>query len=451
MVGFITGGLYGFGRSSASVLDYMGLLGSPSLGRGNEGVFVNASNGNLILQRQDEYVAARGHDLDVTRTYNSLSVLADDNNDRWRQSTDRRITLIHGALNQVDSWIARIDGDGSRVKYKWDPVSSSYLSTDGGGAYATAVSGTEWVWESGDGQRIERYNNDANGFIKSVEDLNGSVQTFTYDSQGRLSRVTSANGDWTEYSYTGTSNNIDTVVTGYTDYNNGNTAKTLTRTRYGYESYSAGSWRLKTVTVDLSPTDNSIADNYTYVTTYSYDTSSPLRITGITQSDGSAMSISYDASGRVTDLVQTAVSGVTRTTHLDYFTGYTRITDPLGQVTQLDYDAAGNLTKITAPPASAGAPQQVVQRRRHQRNGRAGPHNQLYQLHRQRNRADGHRSAKPGRDQNLRQHLAQRRFGDRSGSDQPVCNRGFQRLAQRDPSGAGRQRRDDHANDALCL
>ena len=116
------------------MLNYMGLLGNPSLGRGSEGVYVNASNGNLILQRQDEYVAARGHDLGVTRTYNSQTSIADDNNDRWRQSTDRRITLLSGTLNTAGSVIQRIAGDGSRVKYYWNTASSSYVSSDGGGA-----------------------------------------------------------------------------------------------------------------------------------------------------------------------------------------------------------------------------------------------------------------------------------------------------------------------------
>lgn len=100
------------------------------------------------------------------------------------------------------------------------------------------------------------------------------------------------------------------VVTGYTDLVT-STAKTLTRTRYGY--------------------------------------------------DGSNLAITYDGSGRVATLAQTETTGVTRTSSLSYGTLNTSVTDPSGQVTRLDYDAVGNLTKITAPPAYSGAAQQIVQ------------------------------------------------------------------------------------------
>ncbi|HYD38376.1 MAG TPA: hypothetical protein VEA60_12225, partial [Allosphingosinicella sp.] len=117
--------------------------------------------------------------------------------------------------------------------------------------------------------------------------------------------------------------------------------------------------RMTSATVDLSPEDNSIADGRVYTTSYGYDGSSS-RIAWISQSDGSFLSISYDGGGRVAAMTETIAAGVTRTTTLGYGAGYTTVTDATGQVVRLDYLANGALHKITAPPASAGAPPQTV-------------------------------------------------------------------------------------------
>lgn len=355
MVAIFTGAGFGLGRGSGSVLGGVGLLGGASQGRSGDAISVNAATGNLLIQKQDEFLVGRGPDASVARTYNSLTTLADDNNDKWRQSTDRRVYGLTGTLNTAGSTVKRVSGDGTEIVYTWDATRSAYVTKDGGGAYDSIIkSGTEWVWTDGDSRTVERYFDDATGKIKSVADNVGTVMSFTYDASGRLSQVTTNDGSWIRYDWSGTTNNISQIVTGFTDLVT-STSKTLTRTRYGYD----GSNRLTTVTVDLTPDDNSIADGKKYVTTYGYDASN--RVNSITQSDGSALAVTYDGSGRVSTLVQTVASGVTRTTTLNYYAGYSTVTDPSGQVTRLDYDANGNLTKITAPPAFSGATAQVWQ------------------------------------------------------------------------------------------
>ena len=355
MVAIFTGSGFGFERGSGSVLGGSGLLGSAVQGWGGEGVFVNAGTGNLLLSKQDEFLVGKGPDIGVARTYNSLTTLGDDNGDKWRQSTDRRVYGLTGTVNTSGSTVKRVSGDGTEIVYTWDTSASAYVAKDGGGAYDRIVkSGTEWVWTDGDTQTVERYETTGTGRIKSVTDRNGSALAFTYDGSNRLDKVTSSDGSWIQYGYTGASLNVTQIVTGYTDLST-STAKTLTRTRYGYD----GSNRLTTVTVDLSPGDNSVSDGATYVTTYSYDGSG--RLSNVAQSDGSNLAITYDGSNRVATLAQTESTGVTCTTSFSYNTLYTTVTDPSGQVTRLDYDAAGNLTKITAPPAYSGASQQIVQ------------------------------------------------------------------------------------------
>src|SRR5262245_29515959 len=99
MVGIFTGAGVGFERGSGSVLGSMGLLGGSSLGRGNEQVFLNAANGNLMISHQDEFLVGLGPDVAIARTYNSQGDLTDENGDNWRQSTDRRVYDLTGTLN----------------------------------------------------------------------------------------------------------------------------------------------------------------------------------------------------------------------------------------------------------------------------------------------------------------------------------------------------------------
>lgn len=358
MVAMFTGLGAGAERGSGNVLGNAGMLWSSGLGRANERVHVNAATGNLLIQQQDEMLIGRGPDVAVGRTYNSLGNLSDENGDNWRQSTDRQVYGLTGTLNASGSTVRRVSADGSEITYAWNSSQSLYVATDGAGAYdrlSWSASSSTWTWTDGDSQQTESYGYAINGryLITRAADTKGNGLTFSYLSGGKLNKVTTADGGYTQYDWSG--NNITQIVTGYTDYAS-NSARTLTRTRYGYDSSN----RLTTVTVDLSPTDNSVSDGKTYVTTYSYDGTSK-RVASISQTDGSSLAITYDSALRVKTLEQTAASGVTRITSLDYQSGYTGITDPTGQVTRLDYDSKGQLTKITAPPAASGATAQVTQ------------------------------------------------------------------------------------------
>lgn len=356
MVGIFTGAGAGAVRSSANILGGLGLLGGTALGRHGESVSVNAANGNLLISQQDEFLVGRGLDIGISRAYNSLADTTDgDNGDQWQFSTQRRVFGQTGTLNQAGSTIKQQSGDGSVITYEWKAAIGAYLTTDGDGAHDT-LSNTAgvWTWTEGSSHIKESYSayGSDNWRITAQTDADNQSVSFTY-SGDKLDKVTTVDGSWIQYSWLG--NNVTQIVTGYTDLITAS-AKTSTSTRYSYDASN----RLIQVITDLSPDDNAIADGKTYITTYTYDGASK-RVASIGQTDGSSLAITYDGSGRVLTLTQMVASGDTRVTLLSYGTNYTNVTGPDGQVTRLDYDAAKQLTKITAPPAYSGAAAQTVQ------------------------------------------------------------------------------------------
>jgi YD repeat-containing protein len=334
MVAIFTGAGTGFERSSASVLGTQGRLGDAKLGRGGESVFVNAATGNLVISQRDEFLVGRGPDVSIGRTYNSLAMLGDDNNDRWRQSTDRRVFGLTGTLNTPGSTVRRVGDDGAEIVYTWDGARGAYVATDGAGSYDQITrSGSLWTWTDGDSQTVEKYDETLGGRIVQAIDSSGNALSFTYIS-GKLDKVTTADGSWTQYLWSG--NNITRIVTGFTNLANG-ASTTLSRTWYEYSGN-----RLTKVRVDLTPNDHTLpSDSDSYWTSYGYDAAG--RVNSITQKDGSSLTITYDAAGRVETLTELVSAGVTRTTTLGYGAGYTNVTDATGQVTRLDYAPAANL------------------------------------------------------------------------------------------------------------
>ncbi len=353
MVAIFTGLAAGRSSGSAATLGAAGLLGSATQGRGGDQVTLNAATGNLVLSRQDEFLIGRGPDLAIARTYNSLAQAADDNGDQWRQSTDRRVFGLEGTANAAGSTVRRVAGDGAVATYVWQ--GSYYETTDGGGSHDRLnYAGGYWTWTDGDTQVAERYAaHGAEWRIDRQTDSDGNRLTFTYTGD-TLTRIATADGGTVDYGWTG--GNITSIVTGYKD--DAGVARTLTRTRYFYDASN----RLSQVTTDLSPEDNSIADGRIYATGYEYANATTRLVSAIVQSDGSRLNLTYDAAGRVVRIAQVIPGMATRTTGIAYGTNATDVTDPMGRVTTLRYDAAGQLTAIETPAVQAYPAATVPQR-----------------------------------------------------------------------------------------
>nr|WP_256261206.1 HNH/ENDO VII family nuclease [Pseudomonas gingeri] len=192
------------------------------------------------------------------------------------------------------------------------------------------------VWTDGSRRTVERYNG-SNGKLLSVTDANGTSISYGYDANGRLNSVKDSGGQELVlvYNASGKLERLDT---------RSNLGLLNRQVYYGYDNLG----RLTSVSTDLSPDDNSIADGNVYTTQYSYfgDT---FYIAGVTQSDGTAVSFSYEKVGadyRVSTV--TDASGITRFSY-DAANQRTDVLNGLGQQWSYFYNTQGQLIEVQTP------------------------------------------------------------------------------------------------------
>ncbi|MEO6938251.1 MAG: hypothetical protein ABI171_23185 [Collimonas sp.] len=340
MVAIVSGNSLGVSLTSMNTLGQRGALGEAAQGRNGELAYVNVSSGNLVLQDRDDLLKYYGNDMAALRTYNSQGKFSDDNGDNWSNGIYNQQLRVNGSLSAAGSSIVRTGRDGAESTYLFDSGRQLYVSTDGGGAYniiSVDTDHNQLVWTSGSTGLKEVYDGAGVGRLLSSTDRDGNTISYAYGANGLLSKVADAAGEAMYYDYSG--NNLTQIRTVTAEGN------TTTRVRYSYDASN----RLSVVTVDLSPVDNTIADNKIYQTTYTYDGSSK-RVASISQSDGSSQNFTYVQAG-ADYKIATVQDGLGRVTSYSYDTvnGRTTVIDPLGLRTLYDYDRNGQLTSITAP------------------------------------------------------------------------------------------------------
>jgi YD repeat-containing protein len=352
MVAIVSGNSLGLELTSLGTLGSRGLWGSSGQGNSGEQVYVNAATGNLVVQHKDDFLASLGLDNMALRTYNSLGLATDDNADNWSIGVYAQQMLLTGTVNQAGSTLTRTARDGSQAIYTWDTTRQCYITRLGGGAHDTIVynsTALQYERTNGSTREVEKYSS-ANGRLLSVTDSDGKSLSYTYNNTtGLLTRVADSSGETIWYDYSGTK--LTGIRTQFTDANG--VSVTRSSVTYAYNNN-----RLSSVTVDLTPEDNSITDGIVYTTTYTYDGTSK-RIKTLTQSDGSSLTFSYllvGADYRV-DKITDGVGAVTKFAY-NTTTRRTTVTDPLGKTWLYDYDTAGQLTKLTQPQVDGAKPAQ---------------------------------------------------------------------------------------------
>ena len=332
-------------------------MGAAQLGLLGDQVFVNASTGNLVLQHQDEFLAAAGLDVGVTRTYNSQGQFDDDNGDNWKMGVYRSVVGLTGNANEAGSTVRRIGGDGAAVTYRFDGGKGIYIAGGTGSAddiLAFDASSGRWTWTAGTTRVTEIYDATQGGRLISVSDADGNRQDFHYGANGLLSEVVDASGETTYLHYDGS--NLTSIEVRFTPTPTAAqpapSSVWMSRVRYEYDSSN----RLSRVVTDLSPADNSIADGNVFWTSFSYEDGSK-RVSRVAQQDGSSLDITYILVGDQWRVSRTT-DAVGRVTQYEYFTDSdvrTEVRDPAGSLTTYRFDAQGRWTSVSQRDTLTGA------------------------------------------------------------------------------------------------
>ncbi|WP_029920453.1 toxin glutamine deamidase domain-containing protein [Nevskia soli] len=344
MTSIIVGSGLGLLGSSATQQNGYGTPGNSKIGQGNTSAYVNGATGNLVVQSQDEFLAAVGLNDPVVATYNSLGTEG-YNSDHWQFSFERSLTLgllpksLHGA-------ITRTTADGDVENFTWNGTLQLWQAQNGTGTYDTLTyTSTTWVYTQGGTGVTETYS--STGQLLSETDQNGNQLTYNYNSSNQVSSISDSSGQVTYLDYSGnnlTDIRIMALVPGATDPTQ---MQQLARVEYAYDTSN----RLTAMAVELTSNNNGTFDSNVYTTTYQYSGTSD-RITQIAQSDGTVLTIGYSAAGRVTSLTD----GQNNTTTIAYnvISGTATVTDALSNVTTYTYDIKQRLTKIAEPLDSGG-------------------------------------------------------------------------------------------------
>ena len=355
MVAVIAGTGLGLGNSSLKQLG-MGLGGQAGIGQAGVAQYLNAATGNLLLQNADENLIFDGLSLNSLRTYNSQGQLS--GNDGWQFGFSRSVGGLTGTVNTAGSTVTRTDDDGSTTTYAYSATRGLYVSTNQSGAQDTlAWNATTSTWGYTDSATRQQEAYNTTGQLTSVSDPEtGARYAFTY-SGGQLSTVVSGDGDTLMFGYNTSqqliSLSIQEIPPGQTT--------AVTRQQVGYQYDSQG--RLQTVTTTLASDTDASPSTASYTTTYGYDGTSD-RVASITQSDGTAVHYSYTANAQNVYQVTGITTGTgsdAQTLTLAYSAGSTTLTNALGQTWAYTYNAANQLTQVTAPVVNGSAPTTTYQ------------------------------------------------------------------------------------------
>lgn len=315
-----------------------------------EAIAVNATTGNLVLRRTDEWLAGRGLDAQILRTYNSQGRFDDDNGDGFRFSFNQRLKDFVAGVS-----IVRVNGDGHESLFVYDAVRDVYVSTGGEGAHDTlSYDGTlTWTYVEGDSGLTETYAwSGGVGYLSSQLDREGlGITAIGYDGSQRVISLADSSGQQLVV----TRDVLTGDVTGLTASSDG---VVQSRVSYTYETYDTDKTRLQTVVLDLTPEDDQDAASFT--TTYTYLNSTSALIASIARSDGTVVGFDYDGSDHSARISRITVgAGLdAQVTEYEYFAGRTDVKQRLATgvyaVTSVHYDGAGRITSVVTPPDANG-------------------------------------------------------------------------------------------------
>lgn len=316
MTQLFTGTGLGLEGSSLSQLGNYGPKGGAGLGQGGESVYVNATNGNLVIKQSDGFLSSTGLGLDIVQIYNSRG----EGSNAWRFNTQVKLEF-EGVAHTPGSLIKRIGEDGHCSRFIYDERQQRYVAEDGSTA---SIVFHEGHWQYSEGASKTKFNYTREGQLINVSDNDGHVLQFHYE-QGQLTSITDRSGKQTvTWSFT---QGILHDVTWLSD------DSVVHYLEYSYDQYHR-----------LSKISRRLDENTSYWITYDYVNDSNL-ISDIAQSDGTKLHIDYDAEGRVRCLSD----GEGRKTTYQYSNGKTIVRNGADESWVYSYDIDARLTGIDGP------------------------------------------------------------------------------------------------------
>jgi len=249
---------------------------------------------------------------------------------------------------------AIVDRNGNETSLSWDPSAHTITGIRSPNGY--------WVQLSYAGERVSQIQDDAgrtvtysytSGQLASVTEPDGATTTYSYTPHGNLTTITDARGNTFETNSYDSNGRVtqQTQADGgvyrisyQTDAGDNVTGTTVT--------YPNGSIRKTTFDAAGYPTADSLASGTSLQQSYTF-----VRQPGTDQilSETDALrrktAFTYDAQGNVTSVMRLAGTPGAQTYRYTYnqFSEPTSVTDPLGHATTDTYDARGNLISATDP------------------------------------------------------------------------------------------------------
>ncbi len=297
---------------------------------------------------------SRTYHYEDTKWVHHLTGITDENNNRfstYAYNTDGLATSSEhaGGANRVDvvyntnGTTTATDALGASNTYTFEYKLGVSKTTDISGAQCGSC-----------GSQAQAATYDTNGFVASRTDFNSNVTTYVHNSRGLQTSRTEASGSSKARTITTEWHSTLRLPTKITDHGK--------ETTFTYNSTGAL----------LTRTEKDLANNNTRTTTYTYDSNgNVLTINGPRTDVTDTTTFTYNSSGNRTSM-KNALNQTTNYTSYDVHGRLLSMTDPNGVVTSMtydargriktntvagdtssfDYDAAGNLTKITLPNAS---------------------------------------------------------------------------------------------------
>ncbi|MCD4782855.1 MAG: hypothetical protein K8T10_03380 [Candidatus Eremiobacteraeota bacterium] len=216
------------------------------------------------------------------------------------------------------------DFEGNVTRYEYDVMGRTTKITD--------PDGNETSYEYDDLGRVTKTTYPDETYTETTFDIYGNTKT-TRDRSGNITRITLANGEYTDYSY----DSLDRLTS--------EEKKTASNDRIYKIEYKFDNNDAKNGNI------HQVIANETDTTTFTYDEMNQL--TGITHPDSSTETLTYDNNGNLTQSTNNT-TGETTSYEWNCHNRMTKVTLPAsgggttGEIVEFEYDSDGMLTKMTS-------------------------------------------------------------------------------------------------------